>query len=127
MSESDGIREGVTIPNYPRSLPLSYQNFDLGGGGSGTFKYLVTADPPEVVKAFFQLHLGPPDRNGASAPAVWHFPAPEGASRGGQLLEVRPAGDDPRLWRGSPVPPAEIQTVIHVSSLFFPRGPQRMI
>lgn len=109
----------VSIPTYPFSMPVSSQSFDLGGGGSGVFRCSVSTDPPEVVTAYFQLHLGPPDHRDQSAVAVWCFPAPEGALYGGQMLEVRPSGQN-----GPPEPGGRpgVRTVIHVSLVAFP-GP----
>ena len=117
----------VEIPSYPNSTVLFSESVSAMGGGGGIVQNDVTADPIEVVVAFYEERLGIAQRDAGSGSAVWHFPESEGGVRGGQHLEVWPvAGAYPfRGDRGSSPQPPDAKTVIHRSSMYIPAGEDR--
>jgi hypothetical protein len=112
----------IEIPSYPNGTILFSQSMSAAGGGGGMAQNEVTADPTEVVVAFFEERLGPAQRDAASGSAVWHFPESDGGLRGGRHLEVWPVdGAYPfRDDEGSYPQPPDARTVIHYSYLYVP-------
>jgi len=119
--------KALEIHSYPNSTPLFSQSMSAAGGGGGEEYDEATADPLEIVVAFYEERLGAAQRDAASGSATWHFPDPDGRNRGGQHLEVWPA-DGAYPFReapgSSPLPP-EARTVICHSTLYLPAEPDR--
>lgn len=114
------------IPFYPNSTILYNESMSAAGGGGGMVHNYVTADPLEVVVAFYEERLGVAQRDTASGSATWHFPDAQEGWRGGRHLEVWPI-DGAYPWRGShgayPQPP-DARTVIHDSYMYVPAAPE---
>lgn len=81
-----------------------------------------TADPPEVVVAFYEERLGPPQRDAEAGSATWHFSESRKGLRGGQHLEVWPV-DRAYPFRNNPDSdpnPPDTKTVVNRSYLYTP-------
>jgi hypothetical protein len=108
----------VEIPFYPNSTVIFWQSMMAVNGARGMVQNHVTADPPDVVIAFYEEKLGAAQRDVVAESATWHF----GDTGGGQHLEVWPiTGAYP--FRGAPgslPPPPDAKTVIDRSYLCSP-------
>ncbi len=119
----------VEIPKYPGSMLLGTQTQSAVGGGGGRTEDYASADPPEVVIAFYEKHLGGAKRDETLGMASWNFPTDSPKWAGGSHLNVRPASslysprgkDAPPSHTSKNALPQDTQTIIQTSYfLFYP-------